>query len=62
MRDAPAPQSQNTPAEKSRIRLYVTLAGLYLAQGIPTYLIAAALPPVLREQAFRVRPSGFSRF
>lgn len=50
MRDAPAPQSQNTPAEKSRVRLYVTLAGLYLAQGIPSYLIAAALPPVLREQ------------
>ena len=50
MRDAPAPQSQTAPAEKSRIRLYVTLAGLYLAQGIPTYLIAAALPPVLREQ------------
>ncbi|SUA99189.1 muropeptide transporter [Pannonibacter phragmitetus] len=50
MRDAPAPQSQTAPEEKSRVRLYVTLAGLYLAQGIPTYLIAAALPPVLREQ------------
>jgi PAT family beta-lactamase induction signal transducer AmpG len=50
MRDAPAPQSQNTPAGKGRVRLYVTLAGLYLAQGIPSYLIAAALPPVLREQ------------
>lgn len=42
--------AENSPRNKSRIRLYVTLAGLYLAQGIPTYLIAAALPPVLREQ------------
>ncbi|MBD8893280.1 MFS transporter [Roseibium litorale] len=42
--------AENSRRDKSRIRLYVTLAGLYLAQGIPTYLIAAALPPVLREQ------------
>lgn len=41
---------QKGPPDKSRIRLFVTLTGLYLAQGIPIYLIAAALPPVLREQ------------
>lgn len=34
----------------SRTRLFCVLAGLYLAQGIPTYLFAAALPPILREQ------------
>lgn len=34
----------------SRRRLFWVLAGLYLAQGIPTYLFAAALPPILREQ------------
>ncbi|WP_018390693.1 RhtX/FptX family siderophore transporter [Ancylobacter sp. FA202] len=30
-------------------RLYVVLGGLYLAQGIPTYLLLVALPPLLRE-------------
>jgi len=37
------------PGGLSQIKLFATLSGLYLAQGIPTYLIAAALPPVLRE-------------
>ncbi len=31
-------------------RVWVTLAGLYVAQAIPLYLIAAALPPVLRSR------------
>ncbi|MBY5970854.1 MFS transporter [Ferrimonas balearica] len=31
-------------------RLYGVLAALYLAQGVPTYLFAAAIPPILREQ------------
>lgn len=36
------------PAATRPASLYLTLAGLYIAQGIPTYLIAAALPPTLR--------------
>ncbi|TDH38440.1 RhtX/FptX family siderophore transporter [Pseudohoeflea suaedae] len=36
------------PVQGQPVSLYLTLAGLYLAQGIPTYLIAAALPPTLR--------------
>ncbi|MGU3399672.1 MFS transporter [Brucellaceae bacterium D45D] len=35
---------------RSRTQLFCVLAGLYLAQGIPTYLFGAALPPILREQ------------
>lgn len=34
----------------SRMRLFVVLACLYLAQAIPSYLFAAAIPPILREQ------------
>lgn len=30
-------------------RIYAVLAGLYLAQGIPTYLLLVALPPMMRE-------------
>ena len=37
-----------------RWRLFVVLAGLYLAQSIPAYLFAAALPPIMRQ-------SGVSR-
>lgn len=32
-----------------RGRLFLVLAGLYLAQSIPIYLITAAIPPILRE-------------
>lgn len=32
-----------------RKRLLTVLAGLYLAQAIPSYLFAAALPPIMRE-------------
>ncbi|ACA19391.1 siderophore transporter, RhtX/FptX family [Methylobacterium sp. 4-46] len=32
-----------------RARLFAVLAGLYVAQAIPSYLIAAALPPIMRE-------------
>ncbi|WP_370675425.1 RhtX/FptX family siderophore transporter [Pleomorphomonas sp. PLEO] len=32
-----------------RNRIYAVLAGLYLAQGIPTYLLLVALPPMMRE-------------
>ncbi|WP_250956293.1 RhtX/FptX family siderophore transporter [Rhizobium sp. CG5] len=31
------------------MRLYAVLAGLYLAQGVPTYLLLVALPPLMRE-------------
>ncbi|MBN9221517.1 MAG: RhtX/FptX family siderophore transporter [Mesorhizobium sp.] len=32
-----------------RLRLFAVLAGLYLAQGIPGYLLVAAVPPIMRE-------------
>lgn len=32
-----------------RMRLFAVLAGLYLAQGIPGYLLVAAIPPIMRE-------------
>lgn len=38
-----------TPAIHGRKRLFAVLAGLYLAQAIPSYLFAAALPPIMRE-------------
>ena len=64
---APSPgQAPDRPAEPderaahpARLPLFVTLAGLYLAQGIPTYLIAAALPPMLREQGVSRSAIGF---
>lgn len=34
----------------ARYRLFAVLACLYLAQAIPSYLFAAAIPPILREQ------------
>ena len=37
------------PATDARGRLYAVLGGLYLAQGIPTYLLLVALPPLMRE-------------
>ncbi len=38
----------DTPPQ-SRLRLFVILAGLYLAQSIPSYLVVAAIPPIMRE-------------
>lgn len=32
----------------SRARLFAVLAGLYVAQAVPSYLFAAAIPPILR--------------
>ncbi|WP_062218755.1 RhtX/FptX family siderophore transporter [Aureimonas sp. D3] len=40
--------SISIPAQPTR-RLYGVLAALYLAQGIPTYLLLVALPPLLRD-------------
>ncbi len=48
--ETPVVTSPLVPSARSRTRLFCVLAGLYLAQGIPTYLFAAALPPILREQ------------
>lgn len=41
---------RTTPAGVGRYRLFAVLACLYLAQAIPSYLFAAAIPPILREQ------------
>ncbi|WP_439598586.1 RhtX/FptX family siderophore transporter [Falsiroseomonas sp.] len=37
------------PGRIGRMRLFVVLAALYLAQAIPSYLLVAALPPIMRE-------------
>ncbi|TDH60810.1 RhtX/FptX family siderophore transporter [Dankookia rubra] len=36
-------------AKRPRLRLFAVLAGLYVAQAIPSYLLAAAVPPIMRE-------------
>jgi MFS transporter (putative signal transducer) len=41
--------SSGTASQPGRLRLFIVLGGLYLAQAIPSYLIAAALPPIMRE-------------
>ena len=46
--------AEASPRVADRWRLFIILAGLYLAQSIPSYLFAAALPPILRQ-------SGVSR-
>ena len=43
-----------------RKRLFVVLAGLYLAQAIPSYLFAAALPPIMREAGVSRSEIGIS--
>lgn len=48
-----------TRSGSDRLRLFAVLAGLYIAQGIPTYLIAAALPPVLRQSGVSLTSLGF---
>lgn len=37
-------------AGSGRLRLFLILGGLYMAQSIPSYLLVAAIPPILREQ------------
>ena len=39
-----------TTSPLGRTRLFLVLAGLYLAQAIPAYLMVAAVPPIMREQ------------
>ena len=43
---APAPAAISTRGG-GRLRLFVVLAGLYLAQAIPSYLLVAAIPPII---------------
>lgn len=38
-----------TVRRRQPLRLFAVLAGLYLAQGIPGYLLVAAVPPILRQ-------------
>jgi len=56
--------SIDTPitGDKDRWRLFIVLAGLYLAQSIPSYLIVAAIPPILREQGVSRTAIGFISF
>ena len=42
-------EMSRTSAGSLRERIYPILGGLYLAQGIPTYLLLVALPPMMRE-------------
>lgn len=47
------------PAVTGRKRLFVVLAGLYLAQAIPSYLFAASLPPIMREAGMSRTSIGY---
>lgn len=52
-------QHAAAPAESSG-RLFALLALLYFAQGLPSGLIAKALPPLLREQGVSLSAIGFT--
>jgi PAT family beta-lactamase induction signal transducer AmpG len=43
----------------SRGRLFIVLGGLYLSQAIPSYLFAAALPPIMREMGVSRTAIGY---
>lgn len=45
-----------------RWRLFLILGGLYLAQSIPSYLVVAAIPPIMREQGISRTAIGFLSF
>ncbi|MFT4149144.1 MAG: MFS transporter [Paracoccaceae bacterium] len=46
----PGPSSASTTiCSDDRLRRYAVLAVLYLAQGVPSYVMVAAIPPILRE-------------
>lgn len=54
------PSAVETPStRRSRLRLFAVLAGLYLAQGIPGYLLVAAVPPIMRELGVSRTTIGF---
>jgi MFS transporter (putative signal transducer) len=46
-------------AVPDRTRLFSVLAGLYVAQAIPSYLFAAAIPPIMREQGVSRTAIGY---
>jgi PAT family beta-lactamase induction signal transducer AmpG len=46
-------------AQPGRLRLFVILGGLYLAQSIPSYLVVAAVPPIMREHGVSRTAIGF---
>ncbi|GJD57329.1 MFS transporter [Methylobacterium dankookense] len=47
------------PARGERLSLFAVLAALYMAQAIPSYLIAAALPPIMREAGISRAAIGY---
>jgi PAT family beta-lactamase induction signal transducer AmpG len=47
--DIAGPRLEGRASAPGRNRLFGVLAGLYLAQAIPSYLFVAALPPIMRE-------------
>lgn len=47
------------PPRPGRNRLFAVLAGLYVAQAIPSYLFAAAIPPIMREQGVSRTAIGY---
>lgn len=47
------------PARRERLALFGVLAALYMAQAIPSYLIAAALPPIMREAGISRAAIGY---
>lgn len=52
----------DTAATMNRYRLFFILGGLYLAQSIPSYLIVAAIPPIMREQGVSRSEIGLISF
>ena len=49
MSAAPTALAAREAGRRERMSLFAVLAALYMAQAIPSYLIAAALPPIMRE-------------
>lgn len=50
--------SRNTAAGRLDPRIWLTLSALYVAQAIPLYLVAAALPPILRSKGMDLSVIG----
>ena len=45
-------------AQAPGLGIYAALVGLYVAQAIPLYLVAAALPPILRANGINLAVIG----
>lgn len=50
--------AQPSVTRKLDARIWLTLMGLYVAQAIPIYLVAAALPPILRDRGIDLAVIG----